>query len=106
MKPIFLVSLKVLLAAALGVVIIHFWPMAALPVILGLFFGLCLLVIFLICLAAVAGVGGGVMIGLLALVLALLALFSPLLIPVALVLGIIWLVKKLSHVPARPTAAA
>jgi flagellar biogenesis protein FliO len=39
-------------------------------------------------------------------VLAVLALLSPLLIPAAFFLGIIWLVKKLSHPQARPPLAA
>ena len=106
MKRFFIISLKVLLAAAVGVAIIHFWPLAALPVFLGLFVGLGLLALFLICLVAVGAVGGGGGIGLLAVVLAVLALLSPLLIPAAFFLGIIWLVKKLSRPQARPPMAA
>jgi hypothetical protein len=106
MKHLVIISLKVLLAVVVGVVIIHFWPLAAVPVIFGLFIGLGLLTLFLICLVAVGAVGGGVAIGLLAVVLAVLALLSPLLIPAALLLGIISLVKKLSYTHARPRLAA
>jgi hypothetical protein len=95
----------VLFAAAVGVAILHFCPMVALPVIVGLLVGFVLLALFLISLAAVGVAGGGVIIGLLAAVLALLAVLSPLLIPVALLLGIIWLVKKLSHTPTRQKTA-
>jgi hypothetical protein len=45
-------------------------------------------------------------IGLLALVLGLLALLSPVLIPAALLLGVIWLVRKLSRTQPRPPVAA
>jgi len=106
MKHFLIISLKVLLAVAVGVAIIHVWPLAALPVIFGLCIGLGLLALLLICLVAVGAVGGGVVIGLLAVVLGVLALLSPLLIPAALLLGIIWLVKKLSRAQARPPKAA
>jgi hypothetical protein len=65
-----------------------------------------LLALFFVCLLAVGAVGGGVVIGLLALVLGLLALLSPVLIPAALLLGVIWLVRKLSRTQPRPPVAA
>jgi hypothetical protein len=106
MKQFLSISLKVLLAALIGVAIIHIWPLAILPVVVGLVLGLGLLALFFVCLLAVGAVGGGVVIGLLALVLGLLALLSPVLIPAALLLGVIWLVRKLSRTQPRPPVAA
>jgi hypothetical protein len=106
MKQFLSISLKVLLAAVIGVIIIHVWPLAIVPVIVGLVLGLALLALFLACLLAVGAVGGGVVIALLAVVLGILALLSPVLIPAALVLGIIWMVRKLSRSHPRPPVAA
>jgi hypothetical protein len=106
MKQFLSISLKVLLAAVIGVIIIHVWPLAIVPVIVGLVAGLGVLALFLVCLLAAGAVGGGVVIALLAVVLGILALLSPVLIPAALVLGIIWLVRKLSRTPPRPPVTA
>jgi hypothetical protein len=106
MKQFLLISLKVLLAAVIGVAIVHFWPLTILPVILGLLVGLGLLVLSVVGLVAVGAVGGGMVIGLLGVALALLALLSPVWIPAALLLGIIWLVKKLSRTRPRPPVGA
>ena len=106
MKQFLLISLKVLLAVVVGVAIVHFWPLTILPVILGLLVGLGLLALSVVGLVAVGAVGGGMVIGLLGVGLALLALLSPVWIPAALLLGIIWLVKKLSRTrPRRPVGA-
>jgi hypothetical protein len=106
MKQFLLISLKVLLAVVVGVAIVHFWPLTILPVIVGLLVGLGLLAVFLVGLVAVGAVGGGLAIGLLGVALALLAVLSPMWIPAALIFGIIWLVKKLSHArPRRPVGA-
>jgi hypothetical protein len=106
MKQFLFISLKVLLAAMIGVAIVHFWPLTILPVILGLLVGLGLLVLSVVGLVAVGAVGGGMVIGLLGVALALLALLSPVWIPAALLLGIIWLVKKLSRTRPRPPVGA
>jgi hypothetical protein len=106
MKQFISISLKVLLAAIIGVIVIHVWPLAIVPVIVGLAIGLGVLALFLACLLAVGAIGGGVVIALLAIILGILALLSPVLIPAALVLGIIWLVRKLSRTSPRPPVAA
>ena len=106
MKQFLLISLKVLMAAVVGVAIVHFWPLTILPVILGLLVGLGLLVLSVVSLVAIGAVGGGMVIGLLGVALALLALLSPVWIPAALLLGMIWLVKKLSRTRPRPPVGA
>ena len=105
MKHFLIISLKVLLAVAIGVAILHIWPLAIVPILMVLVIALGVGGLALVCLAAVGAVGGGVVVGLLAVVLALLAALSPILIPVALLLGIIWMVKRLSRVQPRPPAS-
>ncbi|MGA2444400.1 MAG: hypothetical protein ABSG50_03095 [Opitutaceae bacterium] len=104
MKTFLGICLKVLLVVALGIVIIHVWPLAIVPLVIGLLLVLGLGVLLLTGLVAVGATGLGVVIGLLALAIVLLALFSPVWIPVAVILGIVWLVKKLARARHRPAA--
>jgi hypothetical protein len=106
MKTFLGICLKVFLVVALGIVIIHVWPVALVPLVIGLLLALGLGVLLLTCLVAVGAAGIGVVIGLLATALVLLALFSPVWIPVAVILGIVWLVKKLTRARHRPAATA
>ena len=106
MKNLLIISLKVLVAAAIGVAVIRLWPVTVIPLVLVLLIAIGLLALFLVCLLLAGAVGGGVVVGLLAAVVGLLALLSPLWIPAALILGIIWLVKKLGSAKSSPPAAA
>ena len=99
MKPFISISLKVLLAAVIGVIIIHVWPLSrTVPVIVGLLWvSDCSLYSCLFCSRLEPSEAG--------LWSPCWQLYSgywtafPALIPAALVLGIIWLVRKLSHTP-------
>lgn len=106
MKTFLGICLKVLLVVVLGIVIIHVWPLAIVPLVIGLLLVLGLGVLLLTCLVAAGAAGIGVIIGLLATAIVLLALFSPVWIPVAVILGIVWLVKKLAGARHRPAAPA
>jgi undecaprenyl pyrophosphate phosphatase UppP len=78
MKTCLATCLQGLLPLALGIVIVPVWLVALVPMSIGLL------------VAAVV----------------LRALFSPLLIPVAMILGTIWLVKKMPSARHRPAARA
>jgi hypothetical protein len=106
MKTFLGTCLKVLLVVALGIVIIHVWPVALVPLVIGLLAGLVLGGLLLTGLVAVGATGLGVVIGLLAMAVVLLALLSPVWIPVAVILGIVWLVKKSAGARHRPAAPA
>jgi hypothetical protein len=106
MKSLLSISLKIIIAAAIGVVIIRLWPVTIIPLVLGLLVALGLLALSLVCLLVIGAVGGGVVAGLLAIAAGLLAVLSPLWIPAALVLGIIWLVKKSGSSKSPPPVAA
>ena len=100
------ICLKVLLVVALGLVIIHVWPVALVPLVIGLLLVLGLGVLLLIGLVVLGAAGLGAVIGLLAAAVVLLALFSPVWIPAVVILGIIWLVKRLASGRRRPAATA
>jgi hypothetical protein len=106
MKSFLSISLKIIIAAAIGATIIWLWPVVIIPLVLVLLAALGLLALFLVCLLVIGAVGGGVVVGLLALAAGLLALLSPLWIPAALVLGIIWLVKRLGASKSPSPVAA
>ena len=97
MKNSVSILLKVVIAAATGVVIIHLWPAAIIPLVLLLLAAIGLMASCFVCLLVVGAVGGGVFIGLLAALAVLLALLSPLWVPAALIVGIIMIVNKLSR---------
>jgi hypothetical protein len=105
MKPLLLILLKVFLGVVIGVTILHVWPLAIVPAIVGLALGLGLLALFFVCLVAVGAAGGGVVVALVGVVLGLLALLMPVLIPAALVLGIVWLVRRANRPQPRPPVA-
>ena len=106
MKTFLVICLKVLLVVALGLVIIHVWPVALVPLVIGLLLVLGLGVLLLIGLVVLGAAGLGAVIGLLAAAVVLLALFSPVWIPAVVILGIIWLVKRLASGRRRPAATA
>ena len=89
MKPFLAGCLKVLLVVAGAIVLVHFWPWAMVPFVIGLVLVLGLGALLLAGVAAVGAVGVAVIVGLLAAVIALLALLSPLWIPVLAVIGMV-----------------
>ena len=106
MKTFLGICLKGLLVVALGIVIIHVWPVALVPLLIGLLLVLGLGVLLLTGLVVLGAAGLGAVIGLLVAAVVLLALFSPVWIPVTVILGIIWLVKRLASVRHRPATTA
>ncbi len=100
MKTFLIVCLKVLLVLTAAVLIMHMMPLIALPLALLLPIG------GLVILAMVVGgaVGLGAIAVLAAIAIAIVAALSPVLIPVALICGIIWLIKRLgsSGTQAQP----
>jgi hypothetical protein len=106
MKTLLGICLKVLLVVALGIVIIQVWPVALVPLVIGLLLVLGLGVLLLVSLMVLGAAGLGAVIGLLAAAVVLLALLSPVWIPVAVILGIVCLVKRLASARHRPTATA
>jgi hypothetical protein len=106
MKTFLVICLKVLLVVALGLVIIHVWPVAVVPLVIGLLLVLGLGVLLLTGLVVLGAAGLGVVFGLLVAAVVLLALFSPVWIPVAVIFGIIWLVKRLARARNRSAATA
>lgn len=103
MKAFLVGCLKVLLVVVCGIVLVHFWPAAMVPMAVGLALALVFGALFLAGLAALGTVGLVAVIGLLAVAIVLLALLSPLWLPVLMIVGLIWLVKKLSG--SKPRAA-
>lgn len=97
--------LKVLLIVAGAIVLVHFWPWAMAPLVIGLVLVLGLGALLLAGVAAVGAVGVGVIVGLLATGIALLAFLSPVWIPVLAVVGMVGLIKKLCG-SKSPTVAA
>ena len=106
MKTFFVVSLKVLLAVALGVLVLHVWPVVIVPLFAGLVLMLVLGVLLTTGLVTAGVVGAGVVAGLLAAAAVLLAVFSPVWIPLAVIMGFVWLAKKLGSSRPRPAATA
>ena len=95
--------LKILLVVVVALIFVHFAPFVAVPLalVLALVVGVGALVL------TVGGIAGAaVLLGLLVGVVALMAALSPILIPLAAILGIIWLIKRLGSTGARPPASA
>jgi hypothetical protein len=106
MKTILAACLKVLLVVALGVVVIHVWPATIVPFIVGLLLVLGLGVLLLTGLVTAGVIGTCVAIGLLVAAGVLLAVLSPVWIPLAAVVGIVWLVRELGRSRQQPAATA
>ncbi len=103
MRTAFEACLKVLLVLVAAVLLAHFAPFVALPVavILAGLLGLGALVL------TVGGIAGAaVMLGLLLAAVGLVAALSPIWILAGLILGIVWLVKRLGSNRPRPGPAA
>ncbi len=95
--------LKILLVVVVALIFVHFAPFVAVPlaVVLALVIGVGALML------TIGGIAGAaVLFGLLVATVAVLAALSPIWIPLALVLGIVWLVKRLgsTRTPAAPAA--
>ena len=103
MKTFLLGCGKVLLVLVLAIVLVHLWPITVVPFTVGFVLVLGLGTILMVGLVAAGAVGVAAVVGLLAGAIALLAVLSPVWIPVLVVAGIVWLVKK-SGGPSRRTA--
>jgi len=106
MRTVLGVCLKVLLVVVITMVLVHFVPLLAVPMAIALILALGLGAVVLIGLVV-----GGVAVtataaALLAVAVGLLAALSPAWIPLLVILGIVWLVKKLGSAPGRPTTSA
>jgi hypothetical protein len=87
-------------------VVIHVWPVAVVPLVVVLLLVLGLGVLLLTGLVTAGALGACVAIGLLAAAVVLLAVLSPVWIPLAAVMGIVWLVRKLGRSRQQPAATA
>jgi hypothetical protein len=106
MKAFLVGCLKVLLVVACGIVLVHVWPVAIVPLVIGLGLILGCGALLLASLAALGAVGVVVVIGLLAAAAVLLAILSPVWIPVLLIVGLVCLVKKPGGSKPRTVASA
>jgi hypothetical protein len=106
MRTLAVVCLKTLVVVALAIVIVHFVPLAAVPLVLAAALALGIGALILVGLLVCGVAGAGALIGLLAVAVGLLAVFSPVWIPLGAILGVVWLVKKLGAVRRRPASAA
>jgi hypothetical protein len=105
MKAFLVGCLKVLLVVACGIVLVHVWPAAMVPLVIGLGLVLGLGAVLLASLAALGAVGVVVLIGLLVAAAILLAVLSPVWIPLLLIIGLVCLVKKLCGFKSRTAAS-
>ena len=105
MKEFLWTCLKVIAAAALVVVLFHVWPLLAVPVSVLLVLLLPLGIALLVGVAVTGAVGVATLVALLSVAILVVAALSPVWIPVALIAGIIWAIKKLGGAK-RPLAAA
>jgi hypothetical protein len=96
---------KVLLVVALALVIIHLWPITVVPLAAGFVLLLGLGVALMLALAATGAMGLAAVAGLVGAAVVLLAVLAPVWIPVLIIVGIVWLVKRLTASRA-PGAAA
>ncbi len=106
MKPFLVGCGKVLLVLALALVIVHLWPITVVPLALGLILLLGLCVALVVALAAAGAVGLAAVAGLVAAAIALLAVLAPVWIPVLIIAGIVWLVRKLGSSNRSTVATA
>jgi hypothetical protein len=105
MKNLLVIFLKVIVAIAVGVAIVHLWPVTIVPMFVALLLLVGLAVAFFICLVTVGAVGVAVLAGLMAVAAVLLAVLSPVWVPVVLILGIIWMVRRLGGIGRRSATA-
>jgi hypothetical protein len=105
MKNLLIIFLKVIVAIAIGVALVHLWPVTIMPMLVAPLLLLGLAALFLVCLVAVGAAGMTALTGLLALAAVLLAVLSPVWVPMVLILGIIWVVRRLCGIGRRSAAA-
>jgi hypothetical protein len=105
MKNLLIILLKVVVAIAVGVAIVHLWPVTIVPMFAALLLLVGLAVVFLIFLVTAGTAGVAVLTGLMAVAAVLLAVLSPVWVPVLLILGIIWIVRRLCGIGRRSTTA-
>ena len=105
MKNLLIIFLKVIAAIAIGVAIVHLWPVTIVPVLvaLALMFGLA--VLFLVGVVTVGTVGLAALAGLVAAAAVLLAVLSPVWVPAVLIVGIIWVIRCLCGLGRRSATA-
>jgi hypothetical protein len=106
MRTVLGVCLKVLLVVVIAMVLVHFVPFLAVPMVIALVLALGLGALALIGLVVGGIAVAAVAAALLAMAVGLLAALSPAWIPLIVILGIVWLVKKLGSAHGRPTASA
>jgi hypothetical protein len=103
MKTFFVTSLKMLAVVGLGLLMFHFWPVAVVPFAAAFVVVLVLGALLVAGVFAVGAAGLGAITGIVAAALVLLVVLSPVWIPVALILGIIWLARQPGA--SKPSAA-
>lgn len=96
MKSFVLVCLKVMLVVALGLAILYCWPALTAPLAFAAALVLGFGLLMLAGLVAAGAVGAGIVAILMVIAVAVLGALSPVWIPLLLVLGCIWLIRKLS----------
>ena len=106
MKALLLGCGKVLLVLALAVVVVHLWPITVVPLAAALVLVTILGALLALGLVAAGAVGVAAAAGLMAAAIALLGVLSPVWIPVLVIAGIIWLVRKLGGSGRQPAASA
>jgi hypothetical protein len=104
MKSFLFTCLKIMAGLMIGLILLHFFPIAIVPAI-GLLFVAGLFAIFIFAGTVTAGALGIALCAvLLAVAVALVSAASPIWIPVVVILGIIWLIKRLGRSGSRPIA--
>ncbi|OHE79304.1 MAG: hypothetical protein A3G75_04735 [Verrucomicrobia bacterium RIFCSPLOWO2_12_FULL_64_8] len=104
MKEFLWTCLKVFAVAALVVVLYHGWPLLAVPAGALLVLLLPLGIALLLGVAVTGTVGVATLVALLSMAILILAALSPVWIPVMLIAGFIWLIKKLCGSTRSPVA--
>lgn len=89
--------LKILLIVAVAALVVHLWPVAAVPIVAGLVVALAVGGVFAGVVALVLGVLVCIALAVLGVAVGLLAALSPIWIPLLLIVGIVGLVKASSR---------
>ena len=105
MKNFLIILLKIVVAIAVGVAIVYLWPVTIVPMFAALLLLVGLAAVFLIFLVTAGTAGVAVLTGLMAVAAVLLAVLSPVWVPVVLILGIIWMVRRLGGIGRRSATA-
>jgi hypothetical protein len=105
MKNFLIILLKVVVAIAVGVAVVQLWPVTIVPMFAAILLLIGLAAVFLVFLVTAGTAGVAVLTGLMAVAVVLLAVLSPVWVPVVLILGIIWIVRRLCGVGRRSTTA-